>query len=156
MMWWADQGEAVPVRKEWGGELPGGGKDASVVRAHFTMAVLAPAPTTQEHRGQEVVYAFRKEMTRKAAEAIKMALDEGEALMANQEYHVHPHTRYTWHYTGEDGMENRAPLPECERQGNQVSALARLAEEWVRQTGGAEQGTWTLGAIWRARYHRGE
>ena len=33
MTWRADKGEAVPVRKEWGGELPGGGHDASGVRA---------------------------------------------------------------------------------------------------------------------------
>ena len=162
--WWgwhmtrrAEQGEGVPVKKEWGGELPGGGKDASVVRAHFTRAALAPAPTTQGHRGQEVVYAFREEMTLKVAEAIKMALDEGAAHMANRTYHVHPHTGDTWHYAfpGKDSMESIAPLQECDRHRNEVSALARVAEEWVRETGGSEQGTWTVG-IRRARYRRGE
>ena len=33
MTWRADQGEGVPVRNEWGGELPGGGHEASGVRA---------------------------------------------------------------------------------------------------------------------------
>ena len=93
MTWQPDQGEGVPVRRESGGELPGGEKDASGVRAHFTRAAFAPAPTTQGHRGQEVVYTFREEMTLKAAEAIKMALHEGAACMANRTYHVHP-----WHY----------------------------------------------------------
>ena len=117
MTWRADQGEGVPVRKEWGGQLPGGGNDASGVRAHFSRAALAPAPTTQGHRGQEVVYAFREKMTLKPAEAIKMALDEGAARMANRTYHVHPHTGDTWHYAfpGEEGMERISPLPECER-----------------------------------------
>ena len=98
MTWRADKGEGVPVRKEWGGELPGGGQDASGVRAHFTRAVLTLAPTTQGHRGQELVYTFSEEMTRKAAEAIKMVLDEGTVCMANRTYHVHPHTGDTWHY----------------------------------------------------------
>ena len=31
MTWQADRGEGIPVRKEWGGELPGGEKDASGV-----------------------------------------------------------------------------------------------------------------------------
>ena len=102
--------------------------------------------------------AFIFEMMLKAAEAIKMALDEGAACMANPPYQVHPHTEHTWHYTfpGEDGMESIAPLPECERQGNEVSALAKVAEESVQETGGLEQGTWAVGAIRRARYHRGE
>ena len=158
MTWQADRGEGVPVRKEWGGELPGGGKDASGVRAHFTRAALTPAPTTQRHRGQEVVYTFREEMTLKAAKAIKMALDEGAACMANRTYHVQPQTGDTWHYAfpGEDGMESIAPLSECERQGNEISALAKVAEEWVRETGGVEQGTWAVGAIRRAKYRRGE
>ena len=91
MTWRADRGEGVPVRKEQGGELPRGRRDASVVRTQFTSAVLAPAPTTQRHRGQEVVYAFREEMTLKAAETIEMALDEGAARMANRTYHVHLH-----------------------------------------------------------------
>ena len=79
---------------------------------------------------------FREEMTLKAAEAIKNALDEGAACMANRTYHVHPHTGDTWHYAfpGEDGMGSIAPLPECERQGNEISALAQVAEEWVRGT----------------------
>ena len=41
-------------------------------------------------------------------------------------------------------MESIAPLPECERQGNEVSALAKVAEEWVQETGGVEQGTWAV------------
>ena len=82
MTWRADKGEGVPVRKEWGGELPGGGRDASGVCTRFRRAALAPERTTQGHRGQEVVYAFQKEMTLKAAEAIRMALDEGAARMA--------------------------------------------------------------------------
>ena len=158
MTWQADRGEEVPVRKEWGGELPEGEKEASGVRAHFIRAALTPAPTTQGHRAQEVVYTFREEMTQKAAEAIKIALDEGAACMANRTYHVHPHTGDTWHYAflGEDGMESIAPLPECERQGNEISALAKVAEEWVQETGGVEQGMLAVGAIRRARYRRGE
>ena len=54
MTWQADRGEGVPVRKEWGGELPVGEQDASWVRAQFTRAALSPAPTTQGHRGQEL------------------------------------------------------------------------------------------------------
>ena len=105
--WRADKGEGVPVRKEWGGELPGGGHDASGVRAQFTRAALTLAPTTQGHRGQELVYTFGEEMTLKAVEAIKLVLDEGTACMANRTYHVHPHTGDTWHYAfpEEDGME---------------------------------------------------
>ena len=105
-----------------------------------------------------MVYTFREEMTLKAAEAIKMALDEGAACMANGMYELQPHTADTWHYAfpGEGGMESIAPLPECERQGNKISALAKVAEEWVRETGGVEQGTWALGAIRRARYRRAE
>ena len=115
MTWQADRGDGVPVRKEWGGELPGGEKDTSGLRAQFKRATLTPAPTTQGDRGQEVVYTFREEMRLKAAEAIRMALDEGAACMANCTYHVHPHTGDTWHYTfpGGDGMESIAPLPEC-------------------------------------------
>ena len=75
MSWRADQGEGIPVRNEWGGELPGGGHEASSVRAQFTRAALTPAPTTQGHRGQGLVYTFGKEMTVRAAEAIKMVLD---------------------------------------------------------------------------------
>ena len=125
------------------------------MRAHFTRAALTPAPTTQGHRGQEVVYTFREEMTLKAAEAIKMALDERAACMAN---HVHPHTGDTWHYAfpGEDGMGSIAPLPECERQGHEISALAKVAEDRVRETRGVEQGTSAVGTIWRARYRKGE
>ena len=110
------------------------------MRAHFTRAALTPAPTTQGHRGQEV---FREEMTVKATEAIKMALDDGMACMANRTYHVHPHTGDTWHYAfpGEDSMESIAPLPEFERQGSEILALTKVAEEWVRDTGGVEQGT---------------
>ena len=42
MTWQADQGEGVPVRKEWGGELPGGGKNQRMVRTHFTGAPVQP------------------------------------------------------------------------------------------------------------------
>ena len=128
------------------------------MRAQFTWAALSPAPTTQGHRGQELVYTFREEMTLKAADAIKMALDEGAACMANCTYHVPPHTGDRWHYAflGEDGMESIASLPECERQGKEISVLARVAEESVRETGGVEQGTWAVGAIRRAWYRRGE
>ena len=110
------------------------------MRAQFTRAALTPAPTTQGHRGQGSVYKFGEEMTLKAAEAIKMVLDEGTAFMVNRAYHVHPHMGDTWQYTflGDDGMESIAPLPECGRQGAQISALARVAEEWVRKTGGVE------------------
>ena len=96
MTWQADGGEGVLVRNGLGGELPGGEKDANGVRAHSTRAALTPAPTTQGHRGQEVVYTFREEMTLKAAEAIKMALDEGAACMANRMYHVHPRGKTAW------------------------------------------------------------
>ena len=58
MTWRADQGEGVPVRNDWGGELPGGGHEASGVRAQFTRAALTPAPTTQGHWGQGLVYTF--------------------------------------------------------------------------------------------------
>ena len=128
------------------------------MRALLTRAALSPAPNTQGHRGQEVVYTFREEMTLKATEAIKMALDEGAACMAHRTYHVHPNTGDTWHYVfpGEDCMESVAPLPECERQGNEISAVAEVAEEWVRETEGVEQGTWAVGVIRRARYRRGE
>ena len=81
--------------------------------AQFTRAPLTPAPTTQEHRGQELVYTFSEEMTLKAAEAVKMVLNEGAECMANRTYHVHPHTGDTWHYAfpGEDGMESIVSLP---------------------------------------------
>ena len=158
MMWQADRGQGVPVRREWGGELPGGEQDASGVRAKFTTAALSSAPTTEGHRGQELVYTFREEMTLKAAESIKMALDEEVACMTNGTYHVHPHTGDTWHYafpgdtwhyafSGEDGMESIASLLDCERQGNEILALAKVAEEWVRGRGGVEQGKWAVGAI---------
>ena len=77
MTWRADQGEGVPVRKGWGGELPGGGLEASSVRTQFIGAALTPAPMTQGHRGQGLVYKFGEEKTLKAAEAIKMVLDGG-------------------------------------------------------------------------------
>ena len=158
MTWQADKGEGVLVRKVWGGELPGGEQDASEVRAQFTRAALSPAPRTQGHRGQELVYTFREEMTLMAAEAIKMVLDEGAACMANHTYHVHPHMGETWHYAfpGEDGMGSIVSLPECERQGAEISALARMPEEWVRATGGVEHGKSVVGAIRHARYHRGD
>ena len=147
MIWQADKGEGVPVRKEWGVELPGGGQDASGVRTQFSRAALSPPPTTQGHRGQELVYTFSEERTLKAAEAIKIVLDEGARCMANRTYHVHPHTEDTSHYAfpGDDGMESIASLPECERQATEISALARVAEEWVRETGGEEHGKWAVG-----------
>ena len=158
MTWQADKGEGVPVREEWGGELPGGGHDACGVLAQFTRAALSPAPTTHGRRGQGLVYTFSAEMTLKAAEAIKMVLDEGAACMANRTYNVHPHTGNTWHYAflGDDGMRSIASLPECERQGTEISALARVAEEWVRETGREEHGKWAVSAIRRTRYRRGE
>ena len=148
MTWQGNRGEAVPVRKEWGGELPGGEEDARGVRAQFTRAALSRAPTTEGHRGQEV-YTFREEITLKAAEAIEMALDEGAACMADRTYHMHPNTGETWHYAfpGEDCMESIAPLRECERQGNEILAPAKVPKEWVRETGGVEQRTWAVGAI---------
>ena len=158
MTWRTDDGEGVRVRKQWGGELPEGGQDASGVRAQFTRAALTPAPTSEGHRGHELVYTLSKQMTLKAAEAIRMVLDEGAACMANRTYHVHPHTGDTWHYVfpGDDGMESVAYLPECERQGNEISALARGAEEWVRETGGVEHEKLAVEAIRRARFGRGE
>ena len=51
-------GGGLRVRNEWGGELPGGGHEASSVRAQFTGAALTPVPTTQGHRGQRLVYTF--------------------------------------------------------------------------------------------------
>ena len=97
-------------------------------------------------------------MTLKAPEAIKLALPEGAACMANHTCHVHPHTGDTWHYAfpGEDGMENIAQLPECERQGNEIWALARVAQEWEQETAGVEQGRWAVGAIRGLGYRRGE
>ena len=53
-------------------------------------------------------------------------------------------------------MESIVSLPECERPGAEISALARVAEEWVRGTGGVEHEKWAVGAIRRARYSRGE
>ena len=53
-------------------------------------------------------------------------------------------------------MESIASPPEWGRQGTEISALARVAEEWVRETGGMEHGKWAPGAIRRARYRRGE
>ena len=76
------------------------------------------------------MYTFQEEMSLKAAEAIKIALDEGAACMALRMYHVHPQTGNTWHYAfpGEDGMESTAPLLERERQGNEIAAHAKVAE----------------------------
>ena len=104
------------------------------------------------------MYTFSEEMTLRAAEAIKMVLDEGTSCMANRTYHVHSHTGDTWHYAfpGEGGIESIVSLPECERQGAEISALASVAEEWVRETGGEEHKKWAVGANQRARYRRGE
>ena len=55
------------------------------MRAQFTRAALTLAPTTEGHRGQGLVYTFGEEMTLKAAEAIKMVLDEGTRV------HGQPH-----------------------------------------------------------------
>ena len=128
------------------------------MRTQFSRAALSSAPTTQGHRWQELVYTFSEEMTLKAAQAIKMVLDEGAACMANRTYRVHTHTGDTWHYAfpGDDGMESIAFPPEFERQGTEISALGRVAEEWVRETGGEEHGKWAVGAIRRAGYRRGE
>ena len=110
-----------------------------------------------------MVDTFRQEMTLKAAEAIKMALDEGAVCRAKRAYHVHPDTADTWHYAflGEGGMEGIALLPKCAQQGNDVSAIAKVAVEWIHEAGkigewGEETGTWTVAAIRRARYRRGE
>ena len=88
----ADQAEGVPVRKDWGVELPAGRKNHGTVRTPSTAAAFARAPTMQGCREQEVVYTFHEEMTLKAADAIKMTLNEDEARMGNHTYHVHPHT----------------------------------------------------------------
>ena len=82
MTWQADQGEGVPVRKTW--ERPEGGIREETVQAHFTGAKLAPAPTTQGHRSQQVVYTSQGEMRLRAVKAIKMRLDEGAVRMANR------------------------------------------------------------------------
>ena len=121
-------GRGGPGQEGGGGGLPGGETYASGVRAHFTRAALTPAPTTQGHWGQEVVYTFQEGITLKAAEAIKMALDEGSACMANCTYHVQPSTGDTWHYAfpGDDGMESIAPLGESERQGTRYEPSAKL------------------------------
>ena len=103
-----------------------------------------------------MVYTFGKDMTLKAAGAIKMAVDEGR--------HAWPTARtmctLTWGtrvITRSQGKTARlVPLPECERQGNVISALVKVAEEWLRGTEGVEQGTWAVGAIRHARYRRGE
>ena len=50
-------------------------------------------------------------------------------------------------------MESIVSLPECERQA-EIFALARVAEERVRGTGGVEHEKWAVGAIRRARYRR--
>ena len=76
------------------------------MRAQFTRAALATAPTTQGHRGQELVYTLSEEMTLKAAETIKMVPNEGTACMANRTYHLHPHTGDTWHYAFPGGRRH--------------------------------------------------
>ena len=141
MTWLADHGEGVSVRKEWGGELPGGGTSTGTVRAHFTRATFVAAPTPQGHRGQVVVYTFQEEMKLQAAQAIQMTPDEGAARMANRTLHVHPHTGDTPHYAfpGEDSMEVTSPLPECVRQGNDVSALGRRMGARGGTSGSAER-----------------
>ena len=127
------------------------------MRAHFMRAALTPAPTTQGHREQEVVYTFREEMTLKAAEAIKMALDEGAACMANRTYHVQPHTGDTWHYAfpGEDVTESRAPAGVSEAGQRDIGP--RQASRGMRVGDGKSRaGDMGVGAIRRARYCRGE
>ena len=64
-----------------------------------------------------MVHTFLEEMTLNAAGAIKMTLDEGAAR-----------------------MKGKSPLPECVRQGINILALAKVAEEWVREAGGVEPG----------------
>ena len=105
MTWQADKGEGVPVGKEWEGELPGGGQDASGVRAQFSRAALAPAPTTQGHRGQELVYTFSEEMTLKAAEAIKMVLDEGRHPWPTARTMCTRTQGNPWHYAFPGGFQ---------------------------------------------------
>ena len=54
-------------------------------------------------------------------------------------------------------MESIVLLRECETQGNDVSALAKVAEEGVREAGGAELGRgtkWTVGHPARQRRGR--
>ena len=134
-----------------------------MLRAHFMGANLALASTTHGHRGQEVVYTFRERMTLKAVKAIKMTSNERAARIANRTYHVHPHTGDTWHYAlpVHNGMEGISPLLECILQGNDISALAKVAGEWVAEAGGIGTcreggGEWAVGAIWRATYRRGK
>ena len=163
MTWLADQRDGAPVTKEWGGELQGGKKNTDTVGAHFTGASLAPPPTTQGHRGQEAVYTGWEEMTLKAAETIKVKLNEGATRLSDRTYHAHPHKGDMWHdaFPGNDGMEGTSPLPGCVPEGNNISALSKVAEEWVREAGGVDPGgvtgtDWTVGAIRRARYRTGE
>ena len=82
-------------------------------------------------------------MTLKAAEAIKIALDEVAARMARPTCRKHPHTGDTWHYTfpGADGMESISPLPECGRQGSDVSALAKVVEQWAGDRSEVDSGS---------------
>ena len=58
-------------------------------------------------------------------------------------------------------MEGISPLPEFVLQGNDISAIAKMAEEWVRQAGGMDPGgengeASKVGAIRRPRYRRSE
>ena len=79
-----------------------------------------------------------------------MTLEEGAARTANRTYRLHPHTGDTWHdvLPGEEGTEDILALPECVRHGDNRSALAKVAEEWVRQAGGVGVGGRT-GTEWR-------
>ena len=108
---------------------------------------MSPAPRTQGHQGQELVYTFGEGMTLKAAEAIKMVLDERAACMANRTYHVHPHTGDTWHYAfpEDDGMGSVASLPKCVRG---KALRYRPSSEWPkngcerREVRSTENGQW--------------
>ena len=130
------------MRKEWRGELPGGRKNQGTIRTHFTGAKLAPAPTTQGHRGQEVVYTFRAEMKLKAAETIKMTLGEGAARIANCTYHVHPHRENAWRvYRPSLSVRCTAttyrPSPRwqrscCNRRGGRVGTSGRWGPSGAR------------------------
>ena len=110
-----------------------------------------------------MVYIIQELLTSKAAETVKMTLDEGAARLTNHTYHGQPHTGDRRHYVfpGDDGMEVVSLLPKCALQDNTISALAKVAGEWLQEAGGAETGgesggEWMVAAIRRARYRRAE